>query len=71
MNYWPAETCNLSECHQPLFDLIDGLSKTGQKTAEINYRAHGWVSHHNVDLWRNPLRSAIMGKATLPGPTGR
>ncbi len=52
MNYWLAETCNLSECHSPLFDLIEGLGKTGQKTAEVNYRAHGWVSHHNVDLWR-------------------
>ena len=23
MNYWPAETCNLSECAEPLFDLIE------------------------------------------------
>jgi alpha-L-fucosidase 2 len=52
MNYWPAETCNLSECHEPLFDLIDGLSKNGKKTAEVNYGLDGWVSHHNVDLWR-------------------
>jgi alpha-L-fucosidase 2 len=22
MNYWPAEPCNLAECHAPLFDLI-------------------------------------------------
>ena len=22
MNYWPAETTNLAECHVPLFDLI-------------------------------------------------
>ncbi len=27
MNYWPAETCNLAECHEPLFDLIEGLSQ--------------------------------------------
>ncbi len=52
MNYWPAETCNLSECHEPLFDLIEGLSKTGRKTAEVNYGLGGWVSHHNADLWR-------------------
>jgi alpha-L-fucosidase 2 len=51
MNYWHAETCNLSECHEPLFDLIAGLSQTGRKTAEVNYGAHGWVSHHNIDLW--------------------
>ncbi len=52
MNYWPAETCNLSECHEPLFDLIEGLSVTGAGTAKANYGASGWVSHHNVDLWR-------------------
>jgi alpha-L-fucosidase 2 len=23
MNYWPAEVANLSECHQPLFALIE------------------------------------------------
>jgi len=52
MNYWPAETCNLAECHEPLFDLIEGLSKTGARTAETNYGCRGWVSHHNVDVWR-------------------
>ncbi|MBA3871439.1 MAG: hypothetical protein H0X30_20030 [Anaerolineae bacterium] len=52
MNYWLAETTNLSECHEPLFDLIKGLSITGRKTAEINYGAPGWVAHHNADLWR-------------------
>jgi alpha-L-fucosidase 2 len=52
MNYWPAEMCNLSECHEPLFDLIEGLSVTGAETAKANYGASGWVSHHNVDLWR-------------------
>ncbi len=53
MNYWPAETCNLSDCHLPLFDLIDGLVETGTKTAAENYHARGWVTHHNVDIWRH------------------
>jgi len=52
MNYWHAETCNLSECHEPLFDLVEGISKNGRRTAEINYGLGGWVSHHNADLWR-------------------
>ena len=52
MNYWPAETCNLSDCHEPMFDLIKGLSENGHTTAAVNYGAPGWVSHHNVDLWR-------------------
>ncbi|GAB6927282.1 glycoside hydrolase family 95 protein [Paenibacillus sp. JCM 10914] len=52
MNYWPAETTNLSECHEPLIQLIRELSQTGARTAKIHYHARGWVAHHNVDLWR-------------------
>ncbi|MGN6369797.1 MAG: glycoside hydrolase family 95 protein [Phycisphaerae bacterium] len=52
MNYWPAETTNLSECAQPLFDLIHDLTITGAKTAKEQYNARGWVVHHNTDLWR-------------------
>jgi alpha-L-fucosidase 2 len=52
MNYWHAETCNLSECHQPLFDMVTDLSHNGAATAKANYGAKGWVSHHNIDLWR-------------------
>jgi alpha-L-fucosidase 2 len=62
MNYWLAETGNLSECHAQLFDLIEGLTKTGRKTAEVNYKAHGWVSHHNVDLWRQSAPVGDFGK---------
>jgi alpha-L-fucosidase 2 len=52
MNYWPAETCNLSECAGPLFDFISELAQSGRKTAEVNYGMPGWVSHHNSDVWR-------------------
>lgn len=52
MNYWPAEVCNLPECHEPLFDMIKDLSVTGARTAKIHYGSRGWASHHNVDLWR-------------------
>ena len=51
MNYWPAETCNLAECHGPLFDLIDGLRVTGGKTAAVHCGCGGWTSHHNADIW--------------------
>jgi alpha-L-fucosidase 2 len=61
MNYWLAETCNLSECHEPLFDMMQGLSENGRKTAAINYGTPGWVSHHNIDLWR---QSAPVGLGT-------
>ena len=61
MNYWPAETCNLGECAEPLFDLVAGLSETGKRTAQETYNLPGWVSHHNVDLWRaaNPVGEGV------------
>ncbi len=53
MNYWPAEVCNLSECHEALFDMIEGLSQRGERVAKETLGCRGWVAHHNVDLWRN------------------
>lgn len=55
MNYWHAETCNLAECHEPLFDLIEGLSENGSEVARIHYGCRGWVTHHNVDIWRTGI----------------
>jgi alpha-L-fucosidase 2 len=52
MNYWPAEVCNLSETHEPFFDLIDDLTISGARAAQKQYGARGWVVHHNTDLWR-------------------
>ena len=52
MNYWPAELCNLSECTDPLFAMIDDLAIGGARTAHDQYGARGWVVHHNTDLWR-------------------
>ncbi|MFD1955543.1 glycoside hydrolase N-terminal domain-containing protein [Paenibacillus thailandensis] len=51
MNYWPAETANLAECHEPLLDFIGNISITGRATAEINYGTRGWTAHHNSDIW--------------------
>ncbi|MHC4402371.1 MAG: glycoside hydrolase family 95 protein [Planctomycetota bacterium] len=52
MNYWPAEVCNLSECHEPLLDMLDEVVISGRKTAKAHYNCRGWVLHHNTDLWR-------------------
>lgn len=52
MNYWLAQPANLSECHQPLLEMIRELSVNGRKTAQTNYGARGWTAHHNTDLWR-------------------
>ncbi len=61
MNYWPAEITNLSELHQPLFDMVEDLSVTGQEGAKKIYNARGWVAHHNTDIWRS---SGIYDRAT-------
>ncbi|MBQ7934397.1 MAG: glycoside hydrolase family 95 protein, partial [Lachnospiraceae bacterium] len=50
MNYWPAEPCNLSECHMPLFRLLKKLQKRGRRTAREMYGCRGFVAHHNTDM---------------------
>ena len=57
MNYWAAETANLSEFHKPLFGFIKNLSKTGAVSAKTFYGVDGWVAHHNSDIWAisNPV----------------
>lgn len=55
MNYWMAETANLSECQEPLFTMIKELSQTGAETARNVYGRRGWVAHHNTSLWRESL----------------
>ena len=73
MNYWPAEVGNLSECHEPLFALVERLVEPGRKTAQTMYGCRGFVTHHNTDLWadtcptdRNLAASYwVMGSAWL------
>lgn len=52
MNYWIAESCNLSECHLPLFDLMERVCENGRITAREMYGIErGFVCHHNTDIW--------------------
>ncbi|WP_433062955.1 glycoside hydrolase family 95 protein [Dactylosporangium sp. CS-033363] len=52
MNYWPALTTNLAECHEPLLTMIGELAQSGARTARDLYGCEGWTAHHNVDIWR-------------------
>ena len=63
MNYWPVEVTNLSECHEPLFALIEDAAESGSKTAKAHYGCRGWVLHHNTDLWRGtaPINNSNHG----------
>lgn len=51
MNYWPAEICDLGDCHLPLFDLLKKMLPNGRRTAEVMYGCRGFVAHHNTDIW--------------------
>jgi len=68
MNYWPALVGNLAETQQPLFSMIRDLSETGTKTAQEMYGCHGWVAHHNTDLWR--VAGPVDGTTWGMFPTG-
>ena len=51
MNYWGAEVADLSECTEPLLELVEALADRGRHTAATLYGTRGWVSHHNTDAW--------------------
>ena len=51
MNYWPVETCGLSELHDSLFFLIRAVCEKGKGTARIMYGMRGSVCHHNTDFY--------------------
>ncbi|MCH6255968.1 glycoside hydrolase family 95 protein [Puniceicoccaceae bacterium K14] len=63
MIYWVAEVCNLSELHEPLFRMVEELQDSGSKTAQVHYKADGWMVNHNTDLWRGaaPVDGAQWG----------
>lgn len=51
MNYWPVETCNLSELHTPFFELIEKMRPKGRVTAKEMYECRGFMAHHNTDMF--------------------
>ena len=51
MNYWPAETINLSEANLQLTALIQSLVKPGSITAKVQYNMNGWCIHPITNVW--------------------
>jgi alpha-L-fucosidase 2 len=62
MNYWPVETTNLAELHEPLLTFVEELAANGRETARVNYGANGWVAHHNTDAWGQTAPVGDYGK---------
>jgi alpha-L-fucosidase 2 len=70
MNYWPAEVCNLSECHLPLFDFIERLRVPGARTAQSEYGCGGWVAHYTSDAWLHTGIEMLARYAMWQGGSG-
>lgn len=64
MNYWPAEICNLSECHMPLFEHLERMLENGKRTARKMYGCRGFVAHHNTDVWADTVPQDLAVPAT-------
>jgi alpha-L-fucosidase 2 len=69
MNYWPAESGNLSDCTEPLITLVKELTDQGREVAREHYDADGWVFHQNTDIWRvaAPMDGPTWGTFTVGG----
>lgn len=65
MNYWCAESCNLSECHLPLFDLLERIRENGRKTAKEMYGCEGFVCHHCTDIWGDTAPQDLWMPSTI------
>lgn len=62
MNYWPANSTNLSECFIPFIDYTRSLIKPGTKTAQDYYQARGWTAEVSTNIFgfTAPLQSTDM-----------
>ncbi len=53
MNYWLADSGNLSETTGPLWMFTQEVAEAGAPTAREYWNADGWVLHQNTDLFRS------------------
>ncbi len=65
MNYWPLEVCNLSELHEPQFELIHKMESKGEDCAKRMYGCRGAVFHHNTDFYGDCGTQDVYSAATF------
>jgi alpha-L-fucosidase 2 len=69
MNYWPAETGNLSETSLVLSNFVKQLAIPGAVTAKEMYGASGWTLHHLTDPFgRTGVMDGVWGITSMDGP---
>jgi alpha-L-fucosidase 2 len=57
MNYWPVHSTGLSECHEPIFWLLDSFREEGRRMAE-SYGARGFCTPHATNPWGRAVSNA-------------
>lgn len=65
MNYWPAESCGLADCGQPLFRHLKRMAAHGRDTARMMYGCRGIAAHHNTDVWGDTAPQDVWMPATF------
>jgi alpha-L-fucosidase 2 len=69
MNYWPAESGNLSEMADPLIHFMEKITGPGGATAKEMYNARGWTLHHLTDPFgRTGVADGVWGVSPMAGP---
>ena len=69
MNYWPAETGNLSETSEILAKFMEKIMVPGTVTAAETYGAKGWTLHHLTDPFgRTGIMDGVWGITNMDGP---
>ena len=66
MNYWPAESCNVGETVDGLYNLIQSMLPSGHRTAKEMYGTAGFASHHNTDGWGDTEPIDLVGSGMWP-----
>jgi alpha-L-fucosidase 2 len=60
MCLWAADAFGLPESVDTLSALVDNVAVAGRRTAAEIYRADGWVTHHNNDIWFNTAPTTLV-----------
>lgn len=69
MNYWPAETGNLSETSVVLAKFMEKIMVPGAVTAAETYGTRGWTLHHLTDPFgRTGVMDGVWGITSMDGP---
>ena len=51
MNYWPAESTNMSETVKPFIHFMKMISSFGKSTAQELFGSKGWLVNHTTDVF--------------------